>query len=375
MYSVDYSNEIDKIVKTDAVYIYGAGDVAREVAFCITRAPYNKRIRAFLVSDITKEKRSDIYGIPILSYKEVEKDALVLIAVLEKYRDEITGTLEKLGILNYCVLTYESDLWGEVRKRWFFEYRKGLGEPVVSMRDALEGTRADLGKDITFRIFVAKSPFDRKLNTRVDNEEWETDIQVGAALTDQKVSDIVDSKGDNISIKNKQYCEMTALYWIWKNTSYDYTGLCHYRRRFALSEDDIRKLCNSDIDIVLTTPIVNIPDVKQMYGKNHLIEDWDVFGDAIEALFPDYKEDFHRFGEGILYVPYNMVIMRRECLESYCKWAFPVFEYIEEHTPKREDDTYQRRNIGFLSERVMSLYLLHHRNNLKMAYCDKFFYE
>lgn len=37
-----------------------------------------------------------------------------------------------------------------------------------------------------------------------------------------------DNTGDNISLKNPYYCELTGLYWMWKNVEADYLGLLHY---------------------------------------------------------------------------------------------------------------------------------------------------
>ena len=42
-----------------------------------------------------------------------------------------------------------------------------------------------------------------------------------------------DNQGINIASRNANYCELTAMYWIWKNSDAPYKGLCHYRRYFT----------------------------------------------------------------------------------------------------------------------------------------------
>ena len=57
-------------------------------------------------------------------------------------------------------------------------------------------------------------------------------LHVGKAGKSLELGFQGDDTGDNISEKNPEYCELTGLYWAWKNLDADYIGLSHYRRYF-----------------------------------------------------------------------------------------------------------------------------------------------
>ena len=56
-----------------------------------------------------------------------------------------------------------------------------------------------------------------------------------------------DNSGINIAEKNSGFCELTGLYWAWKNGVFEnneYVGLVHYRRYFAGKALDLKKKTN-----------------------------------------------------------------------------------------------------------------------------------
>jgi len=64
-------------------------------------------------------------------------------------------------------------------------------------------------------------------------------IQVGKEKKDV-CGYLRDDIGDNIADKNDNYCELTGLYWAWKNcqeTEEEITGIVHYRRYFTTNKE------------------------------------------------------------------------------------------------------------------------------------------
>ena len=88
-------------------------------------------------------------------------------------------------------------------------------------------------------------------------------------MGDRSGIDCFDDDGLNISEKNKNYCELTGLYWMWKNTSDDIEGLCHYRRYFTkswISVDCKYYLCRKDLENLFAEYDVVMP-VKRYYKE------------------------------------------------------------------------------------------------------------
>lgn len=78
-------------------------------------------------------------------------------------------------------------------------------------------------------------PYHKKFSLMLQNGIFQP-IHVGKELSDENLWFIWDNTWDNISIKNKNYCELTAMYWVWKNTKpCDYVWFFHYRRFLAFN--------------------------------------------------------------------------------------------------------------------------------------------
>jgi len=82
-----------------------------------------------------------------------------------------------------------------------------------------------------------------------------------------------DNTGDNISLKNPSYCELTGLYWAWKNLDVDYLGLAHYRRHFTLKKYSQRKkwgltgsvLTKKEAEVLLKKYKILVPKKRKYY--------------------------------------------------------------------------------------------------------------
>ena len=113
-----------------------------------------------------------------------------------------------------------------------------------------------------------------------------------------------------------------------------------------------------------------------VYRSERLSQNKSVMLEAVQMFSPDYMDTVRRMQRGQFYYAYNMFIMRREILEDYCKWLFPILFYCEDHCEERcreKRNAYQSRYIGFLAEHLMSVYFIQHENEYKIVHARKHF--
>lgn len=193
-------------------------------------------------------------------------------------------------------------------------------------------------------------------------------LQVGAEGK-EKYGYLRDNIGNHISGKNANYCELTGLYWIWKNTDDSYKGLVHYRRYFGRNNlsNKISDICSYEyllnclksVDIVL--PYVEY--FKQNTKEEILLhccteEIFDKLRQIIETKYPDYIETYDRYFNENKASLFNMLFCKREIFDAYCEWLFSILFVLEKQVDLAKLNTYQQRLYGFLSERLLNVWVI-----------------
>lgn len=348
--------------------IYGAQGVALGAYNSIKRVFPDYEIICFLVTEMGINA-TELGGIQVreleefsLGYSDEEKNNIqVLIATPENVMEAIEYSLEEHGFFKHVRLN--SKRWADMQRNSFvFDKRF---RPLAAYPVGFSG--------IDLHVYKAKFYKDSMLKTKFEEASYITPLQVGAELTDIKVADVLDNFGENISKKNGNYSELTGLYWIWKNrlkTKYygdSYYGLAHYRRLLDLSEDDLLRIKDNDIDVILPYPIPYDPNIEEHHKRYLTDSEWNAVLKALEELQPDYAEYFAKVLKQDYFYNYNIIIAKDYVLEDYCEWLFSLLFRIEEiNDPNGEKEP--NRFMGYVGETLETLYFMYNRDKLKIAH-------
>lgn len=197
-----------------------------------------------------------------------------------------------------------------------------------------------------------------------------------------------DDSGDNISAKNKNYCELTVHYWFWKNCKSDIVGLNHYRRFFDFSfmnslflperkfievneflqqpyefPENLISLLDK-FDMILP-PKRNWPyGIITQYSIFHIVNDMNILREVMRDVSPDYLDTFdHLIYHSNAYSQFNMFITRWSLFDDYSKWLFRILFEVERRI-KISSYTDQARVFGYMAERLLNVYV--RKNKLKV---------
>lgn len=350
------------------VYIFGAHSRAQTLAVYLESLYPEIMVEAFLYSN--EERNPERIGeVPVLfvdEYTELNTRYPVYIGTRGIYHPQITEHLRSLGFKKLHPITVELDR--QLRNAYLKKYFTNTGRSFSKIE------KLDEKIERSVAVYVVRSVFDKPLKQPYELASYEKEIQAGAALTRERLSDnmATDDTGKHISARNKQFCELTALYWIWKNAKEDIVGMVHYRRHFILPEDWVERMRRNEVDVILPVPLYVAPSVADNYRERHDISDWEYMMQYLQENHGAEYSQAEEFFEKNLYSPCNMFIMRKEVLDELCTWLFPILFYAAGYGGEKKDH-YQNRYPGFLSERLMSFYFEKHRNRFKVVYADKNF--
>lgn len=187
-------------------------------------------------------------------------------------------------------------------------------------------------------------------------------LQVGCALSND-LGYLRDDKGDNISVKNKNYCELTGIYYLWKNVQCDIIGVCHYRRYFVYDENFLTKDKIEDIlkryDIIIPNSAeTEYESLRQHYTNIHFQKDLNILEQVLAEIEPDYLQAYELCMSSNLFSIGNMMVCRKDIYDEYCSWLFPILFEVEKRADISEYDEFQARLFGYLSERLLRVWLL-----------------
>ena len=264
-----------------------------------------------------------------------------------------------------------------------------ISKPVIAgkyLRPIIVGA-ANMGEKAESIIsYLEKSSGKKRANSDAQTNAAENKSQSALVLRDDV--------GENISALNPYFCELTAIYWMWKNLDSEYYGLFHYRRvfnlrfmerfaRFAQTRTRVinpkllKILCGLDdknirqkvaqYDIITTSCINSgkneLDPLYKNYALAHPSGDLDICIEYIKSHYPHMSDalDSALFARPRHWSIANMFIMRKDLFFEYCEWIFDVLFGVQDRIPYKSYDKYQARVFGFLAERLFNVWLEYKR--------------
>ena len=223
-----------------------------------------------------------------------------------------------------------------------------------------------------------------------------------------------DNSGDNISTKNREYCECTALYWAWKNYKElgdpDYIGFMQYRRQFILKEglfegkelDEYERayatrkmlypckdyeqflgIDKENLSRVLDTcggiytnpcdlSLVNITNLRDDYGikiPGVNVDDFDLMMDVVTKMYPDMADFIRARAAQPLKSCFQMWVLPKKIFFEYMEFLFSVLFECEKHVDVTAYSVNGKRTMGYLAELLCDFYMNFYKEkyNLKGA--------
>ncbi len=190
-----------------------------------------------------------------------------------------------------------------------------------------------------------------------------------------------DDEGDNISDTNPRLCELTAIYWGWKNLKADYIGLTHYRRHFSVNRNPFIKnkflkvLRKKEAETLLVKYDLLVPKKRKYYVESiqsHFIhlpysfeEDLNTLKKVIHDISPEYDGAFETVMNRTSAHMFNMFIMKKDYFDSYCSWLFPIIFEADKRIDTSNYTPMEARAVAYFGEFMLDIWMENNPINYK----------
>lgn len=193
-------------------------------------------------------------------------------------------------------------------------------------------------------------------------------LEVGAALREQHVPRFQrDDSGISVSEKNGSYCELTGLYWAWKNLDSDIKGLVHYRRHFEGSGVGKKRqpISRVEIENALESVDLLLPKKRNYlwetnyshYIHAHTREPLEECRLLLKESWPEYGLSFEDVLARHSAHMFNMMVANRNVFDQYCEWLFSVLIALESRVDLSALQGQEQRVFGYISEILLDTWI------------------
>lgn len=256
-------------------------------------------------------------------------------------------------------------------------------------------------------------------------------LQVGTDLSKEKLDMLHDNTDENISAKNKDYSELTGIYWVWKNIekiypNIEYIGIAHYRRYLCINKMNFsykynlnKYLLKTALKLIIRKPFnfilimkslsINVSQLDNKLEKTNIffekfykntkmaynsilttypikliginVKEGVFFENSKERLnylikilnndWPEYAPYFDATLNSFGYSYANMFIMNKNLFNNYCTFLFDVLFKIEKKFYGKVSS--EMRMAGYLGELLTNTFILKNKDSYNIKYMNSFF--
>ena len=227
-------------------------------------------------------------------------------------------------------------------------------------------------------------------NYRMPKDKIYMPIQVGNA-SETFEGCLRDNTGDNIAVDNPRLCELTAIYWAWRNLKADYIGLTHYRRHFT-EKSRIQRFGRDKFDCILTESelknelkedVVIVPNKRKYYietMESHFIhlpytfeKDYRVLRQVMSELSPEYMSSYEKVMNRTWAHMFNMFIMKWEWFDEFCSFMFPIIFECDKRIDTTGYSFAETRAVAYFGEFMIDIWM--EKNGIRYKELDVMFME